>query len=227
MARMVGMVGMARMVRMVGMVRMVQMVRVVGEPGASSHRIVHGSALSWWRRVRIGSSCSTTVIGRVVERIAGGDVLANVRRRVSGIVGVAVDAHVGRRGRSRRRKRVLTIGRSSRGWYTQSTFVCRVLLLCRRFHLVEDGLWVDASPVELAFPRKKTFGVVFAQSIGGAGGGADAQCGSYILPSLVLCHFLKTAPVPDEQIEPEEIQRILGNGRTSCNRTAFLFHEAQ
>jgi len=87
----------------VGMVRVVRVVGMVWETRASSHRIVHGSRLAWWRRIRIACSSCTAVIGRIVEGVTGGDVLADVRWRISWIIGVAIDAHVGRRRRRRSR----------------------------------------------------------------------------------------------------------------------------
>ena len=108
MARMAGMVKLVRVVRvvrMVGVVRVVELVRMVHmigmiwmdrETWASSHRIVHGSTLAWRRRVGVAGS-STTVVGRIIERITGGNIFANMRRRISRVIRITVDAHVRRR----------------------------------------------------------------------------------------------------------------------------------
>ena len=78
-----------------------RMIWIAGPPG---HRVKHGRSL-WRRRVRIAGP-----VVLVVKRVADGYVLADVRRRVARVARIAV--HVGRT--PGRRKRVLTVGRSSR-----------------------------------------------------------------------------------------------------------------
>ena len=123
---MVGLVGMVGVVRvtwmvwvpwMVGVTRMVGVVGMIRKTRTSTHRIVS----AWRRRVRIASAA---MVGSIVEGIAGGDVLSDVRRRVARVVGIAI--HVGRS--PRRRERILTIRRSGRRRNAQSALVGRFLL---------------------------------------------------------------------------------------------------
>ena len=85
-----------RVVELVRMVHMIGMIWMDRETWASSHRIVHGSTLAWRRRVGVAGS-STTVVGRIIERITGGNIFANMRRRISRVIRITVDAHVRRR----------------------------------------------------------------------------------------------------------------------------------
>lgn len=119
------------------------------------------------------------------------------RRRATGctarvttlIISIAIHGSIAR---SASGKRVLRIGRTRR-WYGSSSLGALLLRAC--LDLVDDGLWIHSSAIEVTFVCQQMLRIVFTQCISSAATRTDAQQAGYILPCFVFRYLHEAPPV--------------------------------
>lgn len=87
----------------------------------------------------------------------------------------------------------------------------------------EDGLGVDATPVEFALEWEQMFDILFSQSVCRTGRCGDIAEDGTLFPELASGHFHKASPLLDRYVQSVEVERSFAYGWTLGNRSSPLF----